>query len=411
MATEVLMPRQGQSVESCLILEWKKNEGEEVQKGDVLCEVETDKAVFTVEAPISGVLLKILYPQGADVPVLTPIAYLGQKGEVLELKEEKKLNDEKKKESIESVSDKVRISPRARRLARLEGIDPEAIRGTGPKGRILERDVQAALQEQKTAHPKKEPVESLQSIAEAAAALSVSSPGTRSDQGEEVIVAGTRKVIAQRMMDSLQSHAQLTLHTSADARTILALRKRFKDSPDEYGYNIITINDMVLFAVARSLVQFSALNAYWQKDRIYRFHEVHLAFAVDTPKGLLVPVIRNAQSLSLKEISRESKRLGQACIEGKIAPEELKGGTFTVSNLGNLGIHSFTPILNSPQVAILGVCSIQPTPVLEGEEVKFIPNIGLSLTIDHQAVDGAPAARFLQYLTDVIAHLDLFLAG
>ncbi len=168
---------------------------------------------------------------------------------------------------------------------------------------------------------------------------------------------------------------------------------------------------MVLFAVARSLVQFPALNAYWQKDRIYRFHEVHLAFAVDTPKGLLVPVIRNAQSLSLKEISRESKQLGQACIEGKIAPEELKGGTFTVSNLGNLGIHSFTPILNSPQVAILGVCSIQPTPVLEGEEVKFIPNIGLSLTIDHQAVDGAPAARFLQYLTDVIAHLDLFLAG
>ncbi|MBP7494990.1 MAG: 2-oxo acid dehydrogenase subunit E2 [Spirochaetales bacterium] len=404
MATEILMPRQGQSVESCLILEWKKNEGDDVQKGDVLCEVETDKAVFTVEAPTSGVLLKILYPQGVDVPVLTPIAYLGQKGEVLALKEEKK-------ESIESVSDKVRISPRARRLARSEGIDPEAIRGTGPKGRILERDVRAALQEQKTVHPKKEPVESLRSIAEEAAALSVSSPGTRSDQGEEVIVAGTRKVIAQRMMESLQSHAQLTLHTSADARTILALRKRFKDSPDGYGYNNITINDMVLFAVARSLLQFPALNAYWQKDRIYRFHEVHLAFAVDTPKGLLVPVIQNAQSLSLKELSSETKRLGQACIEGKIAPEELKGGTFTVSNLGNLGIHSFTPILNSPQVAILGVCSIQPTPVLEGEEVKFIPNIGLSLTIDHQAVDGAPAARFLQYLTDVIAHLDLFLAG
>jgi pyruvate dehydrogenase E2 component (dihydrolipoamide acetyltransferase) len=212
-------------------------------------------------------------------------------------------------------------------------------------------------------------------------------------------------------MESLQTHAQYTLHALADARALLGLRKRFKESSPTYGYQDITLNDLILFVVARTLPRFPELNAYWLKDAIQRFPDIHLGVAVDTPKGLLVPVIRNAQALSLVSLSREAKRLAQACTEGKISAEDLSGGTFTVTNLGNLGIQYFTPILNSPQVAILGVGTILPQPVMEGEEVKFHPHIGLSLTVDHQAVDGAPASRFLNALMEGIANVDLLLAG
>jgi pyruvate dehydrogenase E2 component (dihydrolipoamide acetyltransferase) len=443
MATEVLMPRQGQSVESCVILDWKKKEGEEVHKGETLCEVETDKAVFSVEAPQSGVVLKILYPEGTDVPVLKPIAYIGEKGERIpagdtsgpigadtqkELSRDtagRAVDEARVQESREGTEQKegkaYRISPRALKLAKEQGVALETVQGTGPKGRIIERDVRKAIEQKQKA---------LHRIAEEAAILTVSQEGAGGSAGFEVTapgqgkipagkqetskvipLGGTRKVIAQRMMESLSSHAQYTLHSSADARALLRIRKQFKESPESFGCRDITINDLILFAVARMLTRFPELNAYWLKDTIQQFSEVHLGMAVDTPRGLLVPVIRHAHSLSLLALSKEAKRLAEACMEGKVKAEELQGGTFTVTNLGNLGIQSFTPILNAPQVAILGVCSIQPQPVMEGEEVKFYPHIGLSLTVDHQAVDGAPASRFLKALVEGIGNIDLLLAG
>lgn len=427
MATEVLMPRQGQTVESCVILEWKKKEGEKVQKGETLCEVETDKAVFSVEAPTDGIVLKILFPQGADVPVLTPIAYLGEAGEqvpsvtgVSTLSEPpiashpdtqgRAATSEATHAPTLSLDRKAfRISPRALKLARQHGISPEALIGTGPKGRIIERDVRKAIEEKQ---------KSLQSIAEEAARLSIPQEPlkTQTQATEEpwtgiTPISGTRKVIAQRMMESLQTHAQYTLHALADARALLQWRKRFKESPEGYGFQEITLNDLILFVVARTLPRFPELNAYWLKNSIQRFPTVQLGVAVDTPRGLLVPVIRNAQALSLISLSKEAKRLARACMEGKITSEELSGGTFTVTNLGNLGIQYFTPILNSPQVAILGVGTIHIQPVMEGEEVKFHPHIGFSLTVDHQAVDGAPASRFLKALVDNVANLDLLFAG
>ena len=441
MATEVLMPRQGQSVESCVILEWKKKEGEEVQKGEPLCEVETDKAVFSVDAPQSGVVLKILFPQGSDVPVLTPIAYIGEKGEPIPLEQttgptgsqtqeepsresgSKVVQKSIEGESIEKTEEKAtsrkahRISPRAFKLAREQGVALETVQGTGPKGRIIERDVQKAIQQKQ---------QTLHRIAEEAAILAVPretggfevSPSEqemifpeKAETSKVIPLEGTRRVIAQRMRESLSSHAQYTLHTSADARTLLRIRKQFKESPESFGCRDITINELILFAVARILTRFPELNAYWLRDTIQQFSEVHLGFAVDTPKGLLVPVIRSAQSLSLLGLSKEAKRLAEACVEGKVRADDLRGGTFTVTNLGSLGIQSFTPILNTPQVAILGVCSIQPQPVMEGEDVRFYPHIGLSLTVDHQAVDGAPASRFLKVLVEGISNIDLLLAG
>jgi pyruvate dehydrogenase E2 component (dihydrolipoamide acetyltransferase) len=173
----------------------------------------------------------------------------------------------------------------------------------------------------------------------------------------------------------------------------------------------VTINDMVLFAVSRALASHRDLNAHFLGDTIRQFDDVHLAFAVDTPRGLMVPVIRGAGGRGLRSISEEARRLGEGCRKGGVKPDELSGGTFTVTNLGGLGIESFTPVLNTPQVAILGVSAIVPRPVLAADgKAGFVPHIGLSLTINHQVVDGAPGARFLQTLADAIARFDYLLA-
>ena len=229
------------------------------------------------------------------------------------------------------------------------------------------------------------------------------------------------------MLASLQTTAQLTMHTAADARSLLSLRKKFKNSPEAMGLQAVTINDMVLYAVARVLTRFPEMNALFVGDTLRQHSSVHLGFAVDTPRGLMVPVVRNAHVLSLKDIGRETARLVAACRDGGIRPEEMAGGTFTVTNLGTFGVHGFTPVLNAPQVGILGVGAIVPGPVMEPDGAKsaeyvgaksagyvggtsFIPQIGLSLTINHQVVDGAPGARFLQALAADIARFDLLLA-
>jgi pyruvate dehydrogenase E2 component (dihydrolipoamide acetyltransferase) len=226
-----------------------------------------------------------------------------------------------------------------------------------------------------------------------------------------VKVAGIRKLIAERMLASLQTTAQLTMHTAADARVLQSMRKKFKESPESMGLQDVTINDMVLYAVSRVLPQYTDLNALFVGDTLRLHASVHLGFAVDTPKGLMVPVIRNAHALSLREIAREAARLIARCRDGGIRPEEMSGGTFTVTNLGTFGVHGFTPVLNAPQVGILGVGAIVPGPVVNpGGDVTFIPQISLSLTINHQVVDGAPGARFLQALAADIARFDLLLA-
>jgi pyruvate dehydrogenase E2 component (dihydrolipoamide acetyltransferase) len=172
----------------------------------------------------------------------------------------------------------------------------------------------------------------------------------------------------------------------------------------------VTINDLILLAVSKILPQYPELNALFKEDTVFQYKDVHLGLAVDTPRGLMVPKIRRANRLSLKQISEESRRLASACLEGKINPDELSDGTFTVTNLGNLGIESFTPVLNPPEVAILGVGNINLKPVEAEGEVEFIPHLGLSLTINHQVVDGAPAARFLQALSQGLAEIELLLA-
>jgi pyruvate dehydrogenase E2 component (dihydrolipoamide acetyltransferase) len=230
---------------------------------------------------------------------------------------------------------------------------------------------------------------------------------------EEVVlipVKGVRKIIANRTLESLQTTAQLTLNTTAEVRAMLAYRQRLKQSAEGLGLQAVSLNDLILFAVSRTLPQFPALNALFEGETIAQYQQVHLGFAVDTPRGLLVPVIRQANSLSLKQISHEARRLATACVENRITPAEMQGGTFTVTNLGSFGIESFTPVLNPPQVGILGVGNVNLKPVEVGGQVEFIPHLGLSLTINHQVVDGAPAARFLQTLSRGLAEFEMLLA-
>jgi pyruvate dehydrogenase E2 component (dihydrolipoamide acetyltransferase) len=192
---------------------------------------------------------------------------------------------------------------------------------------------------------------------------------------------------------------------------VLDYRAKCKAAPEEAGVGGISINDVVLYATIKTLGEFPELNAHMLGTKIVEFSNVHLGFAVDTPRGLMVPVIRYANLMSLKQLSAETKRLAKACIDGTIDPDALKGGTFTVTNLGAMGIESFTPVLNAPEVGILGVCSIQPKPVMNGSEVEFVPHMGLSLTFDHCAVDGAPGARFLASMRTKLAAFELTLAG
>ena len=286
---------------------------------------------------------------------------------------------------------RVRVSPRARRLAAERGVDPAALAGSGPGGRVIVRDVLAA------AAP---PVAAAPATAPAAAGAATAVP-----------VRGVRKLIAERMLASLQTTAQLTLNASADARRLLALRRRLKESPAELGVNAVTINDLVLFAVTRVLPRHPECNALYSGGVITRHASIGLGFAVDTERGLMVPVIRGAEGHSLRSLSDRARGLADACLKASVSPDDLAGGTFTVTNLGSLGVESFTPVLNAPQVAILGVGSITLRPVRDNRgEIEFVDSLGLSLTIDHQVVDGAPAARFLQALARAIAEIDLQLA-
>src|SRR5665648_739914 len=381
MAVAILMPKQGQSVESCLIIKWNKKAGDKVKSEEPICEVETDKAVFEVEAPEAGTILKIFYKEGDDVPVLNTIAIIGQPGEKIDHLIPQKIKP--------SIGDGLTpISPVARRFAEKNEIDFSKLVGSGPGGRIIKKDIEKALSEGVPLTPSMVSKNFLGPV-------------------KEIPVEGVRKIISERMLMSLQSTAQLTLNFSADASNLLACRKSLKSSPEMEGLSKININDFLLYIVARILPKFKNMNAHFLKDKILEFEQVHLGFAVDSSRGLMVPVIHNAHLLSLAEISKEARRLSTACQEDTILPDELTGGTFTVTNLGTMGIESFTPILNVPQVAILGICSISLKPIMKDNKIQFIPHIGLSLTFDHRAVDGAPAAKFLQELNRLIANFNL----
>ncbi len=436
MATVVIMPRQGQSVESCIFTEWFKQVGDEIKKGDTLFAYETDKASFEEEAEEDGVLLEVFCEEGDEVPVLQNIGVIGRSGEnVDEFKpgssgETKETPAEKEAEIEEATPDvpvietktqpadkDVKISPRAKKMALKESVPFETLVGSGPEGRIIERDIQAYVASKPKMTPLAKELVKKEGLAVKeqgtglggavrASDLKASNPVYAEDY-EIKKMPHIRKLIAKAMHASLQNSAQLTHHLGADARRVLDLRKQVKAK--ETAPNI-TINDMVCFAVIKALQKFPDANAHFLGDSVKYFNKVHLGLAVDTDRGLMVPVIKNADDLSIAGLSRQFKEVAESCRQGNVDPELLssEAASFTVSNLGNYGVEMFTPVINLPQVAILGVNTIVPRPAdLGGGVYGFVPYMGLSLTYDHQALDGGMATRFLKQIAIEMENLEI----
>jgi len=439
MATVVIMPKQGQSVESCIITEWNKKKGDQVTKGEILFAYETDKASFEEEALVDGILLDIFYEEGDEVPVLTNVCVIGTAGEsadayrpggtasksiespetVVNQKATTSKTEESATKAVNQETGTGAISPRAKILADKEGILTTGLSGTGPKGRIIEQDVLAVI----AGNPKTTPLakkiagkEQLQpastgsGLGGSVTAKDLTAPNpVYSNDFEIKKLSNMRKMIAKAMLSSLQNSAQLTHHLGADARRMLELRRKVKKANDN-GYPVnITLNDMVCFAVVKALRKFPQANGHFLGDSVKYFNKIHLGIAVDTDRGLMVPAIRNADDLSIQGLSNQMREIAASCRKGAINPELLssEAASFTVSNLGNYGVEMFTPVINLPQVGILGVNTIVPRPKDLGDGVYgFVPFIGLSLTYDHQALDGGEATRFLKQIAIEIENLE-----
>ncbi len=454
MATPVIMPRQGQSVESCIIGEWHKKKGDPVQEGDLLFTYETDKATFDEAAKVSGTLIEVYFEEGDDVPVLTNVCVIGEPGEDTSAfnphqgeKEAKPDTDEAPaaapaepapaKASVASsqvaapaleTTEDMAVSPRARKLAQRAGADLRFAVPTGPQGRVIERDVQAVLDQGHlataaagTGYPAQTAGTGLGgrvSTADVEAALSMQAPLPVAGDTWTEKHTNIRKIIARAMHESLATMAQLTLHSSYDASDVMALRARLKAAGAkglgaEQGFALAeavpTFNDIILYAVSRVLSRHPVCNAHYDDEKTTYFRPVHLGVAVDTPRGLMVPTLFHADSLTLAEISTQVRALAAASLEGTINPDLLQGATFTVTNLGTLGVEAFTPVINPPQTCILGVNTITTRVRDEAGQAVPYPSMGLSLTFDHRAVDGAPAARLLKDLVQVLEQFSLFL--
>ncbi|MBE6688714.1 MAG: 2-oxo acid dehydrogenase subunit E2 [Ruminococcaceae bacterium] len=439
------MPRQGQSVESCVITTWEKKVGDTVKNGDILFTYETDKSSFEEKAAVEGTLLAILADEGEDVPCLDNVCLIGPAGTDVSAFVNGASAAPAQTEAATAVSaapavqaapvaataaevNVEKISPRAKNLAIKTNADLLKAVPTGPYGRIIERDVQALLDKGFTVSGAamgeyKSAVEGtgangrvvLGDLAPKApeAAAAVEAPAASAAPAAAYVdekLPNMRKVIAKAMHNSLSTMAQLTLNTSFDATKLQACRAGLKAHAEKMGLAKITLNDMVLYAVSRTLLNHKAVNAHFLDDKMRYFTNANIGIAVDTDRGLLVPTVFAAEKLTLNELSKAAKVVISEAQKGTISPDNLKGASFTVTNLGAMGIESFTPVINPPQTCILGVNNItKKIKEVDGEDVIY-PAMGLSLTFDHRALDGAPAAKFLQELCYNLENFDILMA-
>ena len=444
------MPKQGQSVESCIVTEFKKKVGDKVAVGDVLFSYETDKASFDEDAKVAGTVLACFFNDNDEIPCLTNVMVIGEPGESFSeyapsgfapaaaqateaaapapsaAEPAAPAAGSAEVPAAAAPTAGAPVSPRARRLAAEKGVDTAQVAGSGPHGRIIERDVVAA---------EGAPKSGLAKAMMAAGGLQAPAAGTGiggmvkgsdlktwkpshtenlAGEGEEFTVekmSNMRKLIAKSMYNSLQNTAQLTHMLGADARRIQALRKKAKKALEEGRIDAnITINDFVCYAVIKALKKFPKVNSHCLGDAMRLFNVVNLGCAVDTERGLMVPCVKRAEDLNIVGLSKALKRVAEDCKKGSINPDLLsaEGASFTVSNLGGFGVEWFTPVINVPQSAILGVGTIVPRPKDLGAGVyAFVPYLGLSLTYDHRALDGGEATRFLKQVAVEIENLEV----
>ena len=454
MAVEVIMPKAGSEMEEGEIVQWFKNEGDHVEEGEVLLEIVTDKVNMEVEAEATGTLLKILAQAGDVVPVVKTIAWIGEPGEKIpgasesgevapaETIIEKKVDYTPVKE-VEKVdysglratpaarayarkkgidlskvkgsgpkgrihkddvldyklNSKVKISPLAERIAKIEGINTESIVGTGPNGKIMKADIMAVLH----GVPK---VEAAPKAEVAPKAPKAPKAPNENQWGvvETVPMSPMRKVISKRMSESYFSAPTFVVNVEVDMTELLALRKKVVDAIIEETGKKATVTDFISLAVIKSLMKHPYVNASLSSDEkeMYLHHYVNLSIAVGMDSGLVVPVIKGADKMSLKELVVASKEITTKALNGKLKPDEMADSTFTISNLGMYGVKSFVPIINQPNTAILGVSATVPKPVVYNGEVTVRPIMTLTLTADHRVVDGLEGAKFMKTLKEAI---------
>lgn len=407
MAVEAVMPKFGLTMTEGTIQKWFKAEGDTINAGEPLFEVETEKVLYEVESPAAGTVAKLLYPLEAVVPVGLPVAVIAEAGENVAEVASRYGGGAPKPAAAVSVAaapsatasavsaaaapsasgrrEGAPVTPAARKLAQEHNIDLARIIGTGPGGRITREDVEKAISEAAKAPA---PV-----AAPAPAPTPAATPAAQSTP-----LRGVRKVIAERMHKSLQSTAQLTITTEVDVTQLIDRRQEVQRE-----FNA-TYTDFIIQACAHALKQHPRMNAALEGDTLKTQDHISVGVAVALEEGLIVPVIANTDKKSLKDIAQEARALAEKARSGKLTLEEVSGGTFTVSNLGMYGVDGFTPILNAPQTGILGVGRIVEKPVIYRGEIAKRSMMVLSLTFDHRVIDGAPAGAFLQTVADLLGH-------
>ncbi len=419
MATFIDMPKLSDTMTVGTVANWLKNEGDAIEAGDVIAEIETDKATMELEAFEDGILLKQIAKAGEQVAIGAPIAAIGEEGEEVEVpdapkapsgssddkddgkKEEKSEKDESpsKSESSSSGSDsRIKASPLAKKLAKAEGVDLASIKGTGPNGRIVKEDV---LDAKKSGGSK--PAKS-----ESKPAASVTLPGLAIAEDADLPVSSMRGVIAKRLVESKVNAPHFYLQIEVNAANLLATRAKINadlaNVPAEHGGGIkLTVNDFILKASAEALRRVPTMNRSWQGDTIRQNGSVNLAFGVAIEDGLLTPVIRNAESKTLKQIAIEAKELIGKARNKKLSPAEMSDSTFTVTNLGMFGISSFYGIINTPNAGILSVGATENKPIVnDAGEIVIGQMMTIGVSCDHRAVDGAVGAQYLQALKTLL---------
>jgi pyruvate dehydrogenase E2 component (dihydrolipoamide acetyltransferase) len=404
MPVDVLVPPVGTNVDTLILVTWHRQEGETVTKDEPLFSVETDKALLEIEAPATGILRQVAFPEGSEVTALSRIAVIVTPGEAFTETEATGSPSpgvsafvateatspplsQPSTHPIQKTPARRFISPRARRLAEENRIEWSSLHGTGPEGAIIERDIQQALAARAN-------VPASETTAVAADA----------DIVETIPIAGVRAVIFERMARSSVETAPVTLTTETDADALVELRRRLRSDGVNASYN-----DLLLAILARALREHPRMNASLESSSVRVWRRIHIGLAVDTERGLLVPVIRNVDQKGLEEIAQETAEKAEAARQGRLAPEEMRRGTFTLTNLGMFGIDAFTPVINLPECAILGVGRIKPQPAVVEDQIVIQQRMWLSLTFDHRLVDGGPAARFLQRIAQLIEKPHLLL--
>lgn len=417
MATEIVMPKLGMAMENGTVVEWKKEIDEPVHKGDVVVAIRSEKIEFDVDSPTDGILLDIVVPNDGIVPYGTVIGYIGAQDERVDLDQlliPKKIIPEPA--TVEKSNQLIKISPVARRLANAKNIDIHMLVGTGPGGRITKEDIEKAVELRDTLLSKQvdavsiSEVKAVQPAWEIAKTLPEEVASTDGVKATPAVpLSNMRKVIAARMKQSLLQTAQLTITMNADVTDVIKLQKEYGSKIRERYDVKLTLTDFVSRAVVLALQSHPQANSTFTEEEIVLHEQVNLGIAVALEAGLIVPVVRRADKLTFIELAMAIKGVSARAKSGKLFGEETSESTFTITNLGGYGVEFFTPILNPPETGIVGVGAVQDRPQYVGDTLERRSILPLSLTFDHRAIDGAPAAEFLssikQHLEEPIALL------